>query len=157
MKTTSFACSILNVAQKMVFALTLSKATNVRLSNWKSLQATISNLIKMAESSPIEEKILWEKVKLLVMSNLSVSHSVFKWIVLQTRENQGLFGKGLKKITSIMGNGEDAVYQYFFIFPEYFCKNLKSWKQKWETFWIRYQISRAGYFWDREKSESATV
>ena len=32
--------------------------------------------------------------KLLVMSNFSFSHSVFKRLVLQTRENQGLFGKG---------------------------------------------------------------
>ena len=31
----------------------------------------------------------------LVMSNFSFFHSVFKRLVLQTRENQGLFGKGL--------------------------------------------------------------
>ena len=30
------------------------------------------------------------------MSNFSFSHSVFKRLVLQTRKNQGLFGKGLK-------------------------------------------------------------
>ena len=29
------------------------------------------------------------------MSNFSFSHSVFKRLVLQTRKNQGLFGKGL--------------------------------------------------------------
>ena len=39
----------------------------------------------------------WEKEKLLVMSNFSFSHSVFKRLVLQTHKNQGLFGKGLKK------------------------------------------------------------
>ena len=33
--------------------------------------------------------------KLLVTSNFSFSHSVFKRLVLQTRKNQGLFGKGL--------------------------------------------------------------
>ena len=38
---------------------------------------------------------MWEKVKLLVTSNFSFSHSVFKRLVLQTRKNQGLFGKGL--------------------------------------------------------------
>ena len=38
----------------------------------------------MAESSPNEQKTLWEKEKLLV-----------KRLVLQTRNNQGLFGKGL--------------------------------------------------------------
>ena len=41
----------------------------------------------------------WEKEKLLVTSNFSFSHSVFKRLVLQTRKNQGLFGKGLKTIT----------------------------------------------------------
>ena len=39
---------------------------------------------------------MWEKEKLLVTSNFSFSHSVFKRLVLQTRKNQGLFGKGLK-------------------------------------------------------------
>ena len=38
---------------------------------------------------------MWEKEKLLVTSNFSFSHSVFKRLVLQTRKNQGLFGKGL--------------------------------------------------------------
>ena len=42
------------------------------------------------------EKTLWEKEKLLVTSNFSFSHSVFKRLVLQTHKNQGLFGKGLK-------------------------------------------------------------
>ena len=40
--------------------------------------------------------MLQEKEKLLVMSNFSFSHSVFKRLVLQTRKNQGLFGKGLR-------------------------------------------------------------
>ena len=39
--------------------------------------------------------MLWEKEKLLISSNLSFSYSVFKRLVLQTHENQGLFGKGL--------------------------------------------------------------
>ena len=37
----------------------------------------------------------WEKEKLLVRSNFSFSHGVFKRLVLQTRKNQGLFRKGL--------------------------------------------------------------
>ena len=37
-----------------------------------------------------------EKKKLLVTSNFSFSHSVFKRLVLETHKNQGLFGKGLK-------------------------------------------------------------
>ena len=36
-----------------------------------------------------------EKENLLVLSNFCFSHSVFKRIVLQTHENQGLYGKGL--------------------------------------------------------------
>ena len=43
-----------------------------------------------------EEKTLWEQEKLLVTSNFSFSHSVFERFALQTRKNQGLFGKGLK-------------------------------------------------------------
>ena len=50
----------------------------------------------MAESFPNEYLTLWEKEKLLVMNNFSFSHSVFKRLVLQTGENQGLFGKGLR-------------------------------------------------------------
>ena len=36
------------------------------------------------------------KVELLVRSNFFFSHSVFKRLVLRTRKNQGLFGKGLQ-------------------------------------------------------------
>ena len=50
----------------------------------------------MAESSPNGEK-----EKLLVTSNLSYSHSVFKRPVLQTRKNQGLFGKGSTQVNTI--------------------------------------------------------
>ena len=64
--------------------------------NWESLQTTISNLMKMAESFLKGWKTLQEKEKLLIMSNFSFSCSVFKRLVLQTRNNQGLFGKGLK-------------------------------------------------------------
>ena len=36
----------------------------------------------------------WEKEKLLITSNFSFFHSVFKRLVLQTGENKGLFGRG---------------------------------------------------------------
>ena len=49
----------------------------------------------MAECSQNGLKTLCEKKKLLATSNFSFSDSVFKRPVLQTRENQGLFGKGL--------------------------------------------------------------
>ena len=38
----------------------------------------------MLENYPKEWKTLWEKEKLLVMSNFSFSQSVFKRLVLQT-------------------------------------------------------------------------
>ena len=61
----------------------------------------------MAESFPDGYKTQWEKEKLLVTSNFSFSHSVFKRLVQQTHKNQGLFGKGLsfsKGINSIPSN-----------------------------------------------------
>ena len=51
--------------------------------------------MKKAESFPKGQKTLREKEKLLVTSNFSFSYSVFKRLILQTRKNQGLFGKGL--------------------------------------------------------------
>ena len=82
----------------------------------------------MAESSLKEKKTLWEQEKLLVTSNFSFSHSVFERLVLQTRKNQGLFGKGLKMLTivfhrvgNIVGNREiDIGYQYFLFLPHCF-------------------------------------
>ena len=52
----------------------------------------------MAESTRNGLKTLWEKEKLLVTSNFSFTHSVFKRLVLQTCKNQGLFGKGLSQV-----------------------------------------------------------
>ena len=54
--------------------------------------------MNMVESSLEVQKTLWEKEKLLFTSNFPFSHSVFERLVLQTIKNQGLFGKGLKKI-----------------------------------------------------------
>ena len=51
--------------------------------------------MKMAESSQNRSKTLWEKEKVLIMSNFSFFYSVHKRLVLQARKNQGLFGKGL--------------------------------------------------------------
>ena len=50
----------------------------------------------MAESPLKGQKTLWEKVKLLITSNFSLSHSVFRRLILLTHKNQGLFEKGLK-------------------------------------------------------------
>ena len=69
----------------------------------------------MAESSCKGLKTLWEKEKLLLVSNFSFSHSVFKRPVLQTRKNQGLYGKGLKA-----ENKRNAGYRYFLLFQNFF-------------------------------------
>ena len=54
--------------------------------------------MKIAGNSLKGLKTLWEKEKLLVTSNFSFSHSVFKILLLQTHKKQGLFGKGLGKV-----------------------------------------------------------
>ena len=76
----------------------------------------------MAESYPKGQKTLWEKEKLLVSSNFSFSHSVFKRLVLQTCKSQGLFGKGLKKkaLKNTVGKGENAGNQNFLLFAQCF-------------------------------------
>ena len=51
----------------------------------------------------------WEKEKLVVLSNFSFSLSVFKRLVLQTRKNQGLFGKGLRALPPFHRHG---LYMY---------------------------------------------
>ena len=71
-------------------------------------------------------------------SNFSFSHSVFKRLVLQTRKNQGLFGKGLLlssiytnfntlKIRTLgkhSGKGEIAQNEQFHLLPQCFLCNL---------------------------------
>ena len=81
--------------------------------------------MNMLETSPNGQKTLWEKEKLLITSNFSFSHSVFKRLVLQTRENQGLFGKGLmilkqRAFENIVGKGENAGNQHFLLIPQCF-------------------------------------
>ena len=49
----------------------------------------------MAESYPKGLKTLWEKEKLLVTSNFSFSHSVFKIVVSKGRQKGSLCGNWL--------------------------------------------------------------
>ena len=46
----------------------------------------------------IEWKTLWEKEKLLVMSNFFFSHNIFKSCLLLTRQNGYLWSKGLRMV-----------------------------------------------------------
>ena len=53
------------------------------------------------------------------MSNFSFSHSVLKRLVMQTRKNEGLFGKGLMTLRkrvfqNTVGKGENAGNLFFF-------------------------------------------
>ena len=43
------------------------------------------------------DKTLWENGELLLTRNFSFSHIALKKLVLQTRENQGVFGEGLSR------------------------------------------------------------
>ena len=66
--------------------------------------------MRMPESFPKGYKTLWEKEKLLVTSNFSFSRSVFKRLVLQTRKNQGLFGKGLTNYHTMLHFEAPKIY-----------------------------------------------
>ena len=61
----------------------------------KKLQTTVSNLTK--NGGKFSERVgnAVGKKKLLVMTNFTYSHRVFKRLVLQTYKDKGLFGKGL--------------------------------------------------------------
>ena len=59
--------------------------------------------MKIEESYPNKWKTLWEKEKLLVMSNFSFSHSVFKRLVSQRRQKVSLCGNGLTHNASFLG------------------------------------------------------
>ena len=45
-----------------------------------------------------KKRTLWEQEKLLVTSNFSFPHSVFKRLILQAHKHKGLFGKRLELI-----------------------------------------------------------
>ena len=46
--------------------------------------------------------MLWQKEKLLVMSNFSFSHRVFRRLAQEIPKNQGLFGKVLTSILNFI-------------------------------------------------------
>ena len=68
--------------------------------------------MKIAESLPNRKKSLWEKEQLLVMSNFSFSHSVFKSHIQQTHKNQGLFGKGSIRKNTNADEADDPGCKY---------------------------------------------
>ena len=54
--------------------------------------------MKITESSPNRDKNTVGKGEIARYEQFSFFHSVFKRLVLQTRKNQGLFGKGLSNV-----------------------------------------------------------
>ena len=76
----------------------------------------------MAKSFRNWKKTLQEKEKLLVPRHFSFSHSVFKRLVLQTRKNQGLFGKGLMTLNDFQNVMKTSIF-----FPTMFstCTKIK--------------------------------
>ena len=62
---------------------------------------------------------------LLVTSNFSISHSVFKRFVVQTHKNQGLFGKGLNlNKLKIFINGVQTHLHLFHIVCSWVCPSV---------------------------------
>ena len=76
----------------------------------------------MVETSPNELKTQWKKEKLLVTSNFSFPHSVFKRLVLQTRKNQGLFWERVKRVGNIVVKGKYEGYLHLYFSPQCFRK-----------------------------------
>ena len=59
-----------------------------------------------------------------MISNFSFSHSVFNRVVLQTRKNQGLFGKGLRKGREYCGKRRKCWLPAFPPFLKMFSKGF---------------------------------
>ena len=144
-----FHCQGLTLSQTTNFRLFQTERVCRRLPNWKSVQTMNSNLMKMAEGSPNRWKILWEKEKLLVTSNFSFSHSVFKRLVLQTCKQQGLSGKGLKKMAKtpvkLVEQRNLSIYLYLSLWVDlYRCRMFFSSLVKCSRFisWFTKRFSR---------------
>ena len=75
--------------------LTLSQTTNFGLCQTERLCRRQFHIWWKWQTVLQRGRKLWEKLKLLLTSNFFPSYSVFKRLVLQTRKNHGLFGKGL--------------------------------------------------------------
>ena len=83
----------------------------------------------MAVCSQKRYKTQSEKEKLLISSNYSFSQGVFKRLVLQTRKNQGLFGKGLSvyhKILCLSNPREVTIFNSTGCRPASLCHGLLS-------------------------------
>ena len=67
----------------------------------------------------------WEKEKLLVMSNFSFSHSVFKRLVSKGHQKVSLCGNGLKEFWKLNNSGHELfIFQIFLIAIDWNFKEL---------------------------------
>ena len=81
----------------------------------------------MAESSPRGLKILWgKKEKLLVTSNFSFSHTVFKRLADDNFKFDENGGKFSERVENIVRKGEIARYEQFLLFPQRFQETCTS-------------------------------
>ena len=78
--------------------LTLSQTTNFGLFQTERVRGRQFQIWRKWKNVFQTGRKHWEKEKLLVTSNFSFFHSVFNRLLLQTLNNQGLFGKGLRKL-----------------------------------------------------------
>ena len=83
----------------------------------------------MAESYLNEQKTLWEKEQLLVTSNFSFSHSVFKKIELQTHKNEGLFRKGFMLSLDTLAKSNEYTGLVIFNFNPLPDDNILDWSK----------------------------
>ena len=54
---------------------------------------------------------MWEKEKLLITSNFSFSHSVFKRLVSQGRQKVSLYGNGLNQFYASLSRKHLQIYR----------------------------------------------
>ena len=93
------------------------------LPNQQQVKIWCQKYLQMGYNYLIEEKTLWEKGKLLIMSNFLFSHNVFKGCLLLMRQNEYLWSRGLsdhKETPSSKHNGKLRKYSYpeFSPFPD---------------------------------------
>ena len=91
----------------------------------------------MAESYSNRLKTLWEKEKLLVTSNFSFSHSVFKRLVSLGRQKVSLCGNGLTH----------SLKKHFETVPKKLQTTTEIWLLKdfkiqiaWKTLWLKVKL-----------------
>ena len=106
-----------NVTRILEVVYPFPKRPILNSSKFKSLQTTISNLIKI-EEVPQTGRKQWVKEKLLVTSNFSFTHSVFKRLSSKGRQKVSLRGNGIKelyKMENPVGTVESVFFQNFLL------------------------------------------